>query len=278
MNFNKSKKTLRKKTETNYASELEICENLQQFEKKYYEGTIYLLNKIIKKYTGTNSINGYTAEDILSILKLKLLDKSLPAKKRRRWDKNKCPEFKEYVIWACLSIIRNEYKKYRRKQGISQLNDKDNEINDSVSDNVNEENSILEIDEFNENGDKNNIYSFEYYSEDGNLDEDYRVGKKIFQEYQLNNSSYNIENNNEQDESWIVKEMLGNLEKNNPIGKSVLEVMLYYDNRPRVIAKELNLTIKEVNNQKKRIKRLYEKTIGVSSNGRKNYKSGTFSN
>lgn len=246
----------------NIASKEEICYEFEKFEKKYYAGTIKCLNSLIKFLTNSDSINGLTAKDIISIAKEKLLDEDLPPKKRRIWDKNKYPDFKKFIIGVCHSLIRNEYKKYKRVNGIKEIDSQIYEETEQVEENEN----IIDNSYEDNDAVKTNIYHDKrrFYTS-GNIDEDFNVGLKICREYQVNTFNAEACHDKELDYDEIIIEKMRNaLGKNNPIGLKIFDLILdgIDFRKDKVIAKKLNIPIEEVRNQKKRIKRLFLKIKG----------------
>lgn len=61
------------------------------------------------KYTGQAKISGYDAEEIVSVVISKMLETN--TKKNRKWNKAQCPNIVEFIFMCIVSFIKNERKK-----------------------------------------------------------------------------------------------------------------------------------------------------------------------
>jgi len=69
----------------------------------------YIALKNLYKYTGQARLSGYDAEEIVSIVITKILESE--EAKRRKWNKTKHPNIVNFIFMCIVSFIRNERKK-----------------------------------------------------------------------------------------------------------------------------------------------------------------------
>lgn len=251
------------KLEPKFASKEEVIKEIEKIYNKNLISIYSFLDKFIKTKTGKDNINGCNAGDIMQMATEKFISDKMPEEKRRRWNKTKYPEFLKCYINACLSLISNEIKKFKRKKDrifILEIVD-DDEYNEHEYIKLDQNDQKAEY-EFNpETYDDYNIYSY-------GIDENYSVCKKIYNDYILNEYSNNDSQLTYEDNEIIIKKLEEALSKNN-IAPKIFELILEGIRKPKEIAKILNIPIKIVNYNKKQIFKKFFKILGEYKNERK---------
>lgn len=264
----------------NFADREEIINELKKLIKNNYEGIVSIIDKKIFNTLGRHDINGLTAEDILNNTALKFLEpqKNKPGKYERNWNKSKYPDFNKYFIKCCFSTLNNELKKYFnsiRQYGGKNKNVKSREVYELENDNnlIHNEHEIdleNEYEETNENIQYDINYDEEYFDNNGDEEyyrfnsETYYLDKIAYNEYVRR---YNREYDEDDAEKFLEEVKVKNIK--DPKAIKVYERILDGERRDRILARELNMSIKDVRNSKKKIKRAEEKTSKEFRNGRK---------
>ena len=264
----------------NFADREEIINELKKLIKNNYEGIVSIIDKKIFNTLGRHDINGLTAEDILNNTALKFLEpqKNKPGKYARNWNKQKYPNFEKYFIQCCFSVLNNEFKKYFdsiRQYGGKNKNVKSREVYELENDNnlIHNEHEIdleNEYEETNENIQYDINYDEEYFDNNGD-EEYYRFNSETYYLDKIAYNEYVRRYNREYDEDdaeKFLEEVKVKIIKD-PKAIKVYERILDGERRDRILARELNMSIKDVRNCKKKIKRAVEKISKEFRNGRK---------
>lgn len=265
----------------NFADREEIINELKKLIKNNYEGIVSIIDKKIYNTLGRHDINGLTAKDILNNTALKFLQplENKPGNYIRNWNKQKYPNFKKYFIQCCFSVLNNEFKKYFnsiRQYGGKNKNVKSWEVYELENDN----NFINNEDEIDlENDYKETEEDIQYYI---NYDEEYIYNNGDEEYYRFNSETYYLDKiayneyvimyNREFDEDdgkMFIEKVRAEIAKKHPEALKVFDRILEGEWRDRILARELNMSIKDVRNCKKKIKRVVEKISKEFRNGRK---------
>lgn len=222
--------------ENNFASPKEIIEefeNLFSKKKNVIKALINFANKKIYDYTGSTNLIGRTAYDIV----MDSIEKILIAEKRK-WDKVKNPNFEKIIFWVVLSEIRNDVKK---------LNSYSNVQNDERKDN--QKNKV-------KHREKPIIISLNYYGNDEENSDRTTADKTIANEYFL---TYDEEHEIEIDAEELLELLKKELDEKNDVNAYIVLEEKLKGKKNKEIAKEYNISVKEVENAYNRIKRLAKK-------------------
>lgn len=118
-----------------YASKEEAAEaledafkNIKNFNKRLHN---YTLGKI-RYYFNANSFRGNDAKDVVQTVIKRILTL------RRKWYKNKIPDFHKFVRFAILSYIRNERKKKDRLIEVELYDEEDNLTSETINEIIKE--------------------------------------------------------------------------------------------------------------------------------------------
>lgn len=258
----KRKKKRKNQGERQIASRDEVYKELEKLMEKHYTGIVNILDYYIRSLTnGGNLIDGYDAKDIIQIMSIKLLDSDLPERKRRKWYKNECPDFKYFFLKGCFSTINNFYKQSHREIYYA----KPNTNNDSYD----EQNEEIEM-ETNDN--VNQSFTEGKYTYTLDLENDPAVCRQIFKDY---NNIPDEEDLSDEETEQIIESVLNELiKRNDQVGlivfKSSIEEDSNENSKDRNIASKHNIPIKEVRNAKKRVKRIFENIYMEFKNEKKN--------
>lgn len=229
-------------------SQEEVLTNLKKLveDKNFLKKLTLITLKYIQYFFNKNDIDGQTAQDVLQTI----LEKFLNGK--RKWYKKDGRTLENQIIMALISYVRNEFnKRYEIKE-----KNNDNEIEEvsdepGMNDNEKKESKYKR---------KVNIQSI--YDDEGNL-----------RNYLLNDNDTADEEYDELEEKLLLNETFENinkakelLAKEDEIGYFVFEKILECGKDNKCIADELGISIKEVENAKKRIRR---KTWQIFHNNKK---------
>ncbi len=261
------KKKNKKRLKPQFATKVEIVNELEKMINNEYIKIVKLINFLIRLLVGGNIINCLDAKDIVSIAVQKLLDDQIDDEKKRNWDKANCPSFIAFFINVCKSLVWNEYKKYCRKHGIKLKNNKREIKNFQEKFNALLENDYLNSEE---------IDRYEFMDEDNDIT---THNFKRYRFYDINESKFlnRVSYNDWQNEEYLSNEELERItiELENkiksyfledPFALVVLDELLNGEKRDRFISKKHKIPINEVRNAKKRIKRKL-KMIGQKNGG-----------
>lgn len=264
-----------KKSEPCFASKEEVINELVKLISKKRTSIYFILDNFIYSRTGSNCVNEYTADDIISIACWKFIDENLPDKRRRRWNKSKHQNFEKVFISACFSLISNEIKKFNKAY---RNNGQDLETKEIIKEiQYSNQNNEEDYDDFEKNGDFN-ATNEEYYYEDEkeslrreyyDVDESVSVKRKIYLNYQID--YYSEEEKLTDDDIEKIIEMIENkLKKVNNEMAEVFKLILEGVHQNQEISKNLGISVKKVNYLKRRIKDYTLKILGEYINEREN--------
>lgn len=193
---------------------------------------------------------------------IKLIDPDLPERKKRRWYKKHCPDFKKFFLSGCLSIVYNLYKRTHREIFYDLP-----ENNDDIYEDQNEE-IAMETEEKVNRSYKEGVYT---YSND--IENNPALSRIIFKDY-LDNLP-DEEDLNELEVKEIIESVKNKLtNRNDSVGlivfKNLIEENAKENSKDRNIAANFKIPIKEVRNAKKRVRRLAKQIIEENKNVKSN--------
>ncbi len=205
-----------------YASRAEIIDALEEAYKndpKLQTKLLYYALKQIRLYFKKDTIESNSAEDVVQIIMEKLI------KGKRKWDKKRTPNIIHLVLMAVISYIRNERKRIKnqkRKGAIEYIDhyDKEGFLN---------ENNLPEL---------IRAYTNEDLKDDEFRNDVEKFKQKCFMELEAKNDI----------EGYYVFEQI--IERTYSTDEADTNIQ---------IAEDLNITVSEVENAKKRIKNLAKK-------------------